>query len=140
MALAKYKNNILLIAGGGGGSSESGNIGGDAERNGSGQYGGFGGNKDKPGKGGYNAPENDKCIGEEKGGKGGKGGEKYETGNWCGGDGFCDGGGGGFGNSKEKAGGGGGGSNYCSSEQIEKCSFEINEESHFSGIEIIKVD
>ena len=50
------------------------------------------------------------------------------------------GGGGGFGKSKEQAGGGGGGSNYCSSEITKKCSFEINEESHFSGIKIIKVD
>ncbi len=143
LALAKYKNNILLIAGGGGGNSESGNIGGDAEGNGNGKYGGFGGNKDKPGKGGYNSNDNGKCMGEEKEGKGGKGGEYYKEGYWCGGgggDGYCGGGGGGFGKSKEQAGGGGGGSNYCSSEITKKCSFEINEESHFSGIKIIKVD
>ena len=136
MALAKFKNNIL-IAGGGGGNSESNNKGGDVEEDGDGYFNGKGAYKNEYGKKGDEYAEDGSCNIE--GGKGGKGGgEIKKAGKWCGGgggDGYCGGGGGGWGDPKN-AGGGGGGSNFCPYLDKRKCTFDINDDSKYSGIEI----
>jgi len=137
MALAKFKN-IILMAGGGGGNSESDNEGGDAEKNGDGYFKGQGAYENEYGKKGDEYAGDGSCN-IEKGGKGGKGGGEIKTpGKWCGGgggDGFCGGGGGGWGDPKN-AGGGGGGSNFCPYLDKRKCTFDINDDSKYSGIEI----
>ena len=137
MALAKFKNNIL-IAGGGGGNSESNNKGGDVEEDGDGYFNGKRAYKNEYGKKGDEYAGDGSCNIEE-GGKGGKGGgEIKKAGKWCGGgggDGYCGGGGGGWGDPKN-AGGGGGGSNFCPYLDKRKCTFDINDDSKYSGIEI----
>ena len=106
-------SSFYIVAGGGGGSSESGNKGGDSEKNGEGKYGGEGATKFRPGKRGdiYKATS-------EQDGNGEDGGNARDTGTcrkYCGGgggDGHYGGGAGDYGKEGED-GGGGGGSNYC---------------------------
>ena len=129
------EGNFNVVAGGGGGDSESGQKGGDAEKDGKGTFYGRGATEDSAGIGGDNNST------KEKGSKyrGGSGESKNKIGKFCGGGGGSGYKGGGAGNWGDKGndGGGGGGSNYC---KAEKCSQrEINDKSVYSCVEIIEI-
>ena len=127
--------SFKIIAGGGGGNSESGNAGGDAEKDGKGLFYGRGATQESGGEGG------DKNSDKEKGSplRGGSGESIDKRGKYCGGGGGsgCKGGGAGDWGDKGNDGGGGGGSNCCKAQKCE--SSEINEETEFSCVEIFNI-
>ena len=136
LSWANYSNYYLIVAGGGGGNSESGNKGGDCERNGEGKYGGNGATKNEFGKGGYkNTPSGDGAQF-----KGGNGARNWVSGQYCGGgggDGYYGGGGGDWG-AEGKDGGGGGGSNYCQNNNGILCEESLLNQYNYSSLKIYK--
>ena len=134
-SMVEHKNGLfMVVAGGGGGDSESGNKGGDAEKDGEGQYNGKGATSLEGGKGGEpkNTIENGASY------SGGSGFSSSKTGKYCGGgggSGYFGGGAGDYGN-KGADGGGGGGSNFC---QASNCSYRINNETDYSCIKIYNI-
>ena len=127
--------SFKIIAGGGGGNSESGNAGGDAEKDGKGLYYGRGATQETGGEGG------DKKSNKERGSKlhGGSGESINKMGKYCGGGGGsgCHGGGAGDWGNEGNDGGGGGGSNCCKAQKCE--SSEINYETEYSCVEILEI-
>ena len=130
-----HDESFTVIAGGGGGNSESGEAGGDAEKNGKGDFYGRGATKYSGGNGG------DPNSKKEKGSKlrGGSGESKDKRGKYCGGGGGSGYYGGGAGDWGDKGhdGGGGGGSNYCKAQNC--TSSEINYDTEYSCVEIIEI-
>ena len=125
-------SDFELVAGGGGGSCESGNKGGDYERDGEDEKGGKGATNTSGGeKGDWDATDGIQY-------KGGNGGRTDRDDKFCGGgggNGYFGGGGGGYG-SKIHCGGGGGGSNFCKANICH--SSYINNEKDYSGYKIFK--